>query len=60
MLALNTSAGGSEAETFARRSIQSGTECAQLVLRQAARVGVPAEPAPQPLVGVLDRAFLPG
>ena len=52
--------GGTEAEAFAGCGVQPGTELSEILLGQAVRIGVAAEPATQPLVGILDRALLPG
>ncbi len=52
--------GGAIAQALAWRCVQSCTEPAEIVLVEGLRIGVAAEPPPEPLVRVLDAALVPG
>lgn len=49
-----------EAQALARRCIEAGTELTEFLLGERVRIGVAAQPASEPLVGVFHSSFLPG
>jgi len=51
--------GRAEAETFAGGGVQPGTQLSEILLGQAVGIGIATEPTSQPLVGILNRPFLP-